>query len=50
MAADFFSVDTILFKQLYVLKYVHMATRRVLAASCTESPVSARGANFLSRS
>ena len=38
MAADFFSVDTIFFKRLYVLIYVHLATRRVLAASCTEEP------------
>ena len=38
MAADFFSVDTILFKRLYVLFYGHLATRRVLAASCTERP------------
>ena len=38
MAADFFSVDTILFKRLYVLIYVHLSTRRVLAASCTARP------------
>ena len=38
VAADFFSVDTIFFKRLYVLIYVHLATRRVLAASCTEKP------------
>jgi hypothetical protein len=34
-AADFFSVDTVLFKRLYVLIYVHLATRRALLASCT---------------
>ncbi len=28
-AADFFSVDTIFFKRLYVLIYVHLASRRV---------------------
>ena len=38
VAADFFSVDTIFFKRLYVLIYVHLATRRVLAASCTARP------------
>ena len=38
VAADFFSVDTIFFKRLYVLLYVHLATRRVLAASRTEKP------------
>ncbi len=38
MAADFFSVDTIFFKRLYVLLFVHLATRRVLAATCTAEP------------
>lgn len=38
VAADFFSVDTILFKRLYVLIYVHLASRRVVAASCTSEP------------
>ena len=42
VAADFFSVDTIFFKRLYVLLYVHLATRRVLAASRTEKPTEAR--------
>ena len=37
LAADF-SVDTIFFKRLYVLIYVHLATRRVLMASCTAEP------------
>ncbi len=41
VAADFFSVDTIFFKRLYVLIYVHLATRRVLAASCTAQPTGA---------
>ncbi len=41
MAADFFSVDTIFFRRLYVLIYVHLATRRVLAASCTAHPTEA---------
>ena len=38
LAADFFSVDPIFFKRLYVLIYVHLATRRVLMASCTAEP------------
>jgi len=38
VAADFFSVDTIFFKRLYVLLFVHLATRRVLAATCTAEP------------
>ena len=38
VAADFFSVDTILFKRLYVLIFVHLATRRLVLASCTAEP------------
>lgn len=38
VAADFFSVDTIFFKRLYVLIYMHLATRRVLLAACTANP------------
>jgi transposase InsO family protein len=38
VAADFFSLDTIFFKRLYVLVYIHLATRRVLLASCTAEP------------
>ncbi len=38
VAADFFSVDTIFFRRLYVLIYVHLATRRLLLASCTAEP------------
>src|SRR5438128_7004970 len=38
VAADFFSVDTICFKRLYVLIYVHLASRRVWLASCTSKP------------
>jgi hypothetical protein len=38
IAADFFSVDTIFFKRLYILFFVHMSTRRILAARCTSEP------------
>ena len=38
VAADFFSVDTIFFKRLYVLIYMHLATRRILLATCTDAP------------
>ena len=38
IAADFFSVDRIFFKRLYVLFFIHMSTRRILAASCTAEP------------
>jgi putative transposase len=42
VAADFFSVFTILFKRLYVLIYVHLASRRVLLAICTSQPKGGR--------
>jgi hypothetical protein len=35
VVADFLSVDTVFFKRLYVLIYMHLATRRVLLAACT---------------
>jgi putative transposase len=38
VAADFFSVDTIFFKRLYVLIYMHLASRRIVLASCTAQP------------
>ena len=38
VAAAFLSVDTIFFKRLYVLIYVHLASRRVLLARCTSEP------------
>ena len=38
VAADFFTVDTIFFERLYVLLFVHLATRQVLAATCTAEP------------
>jgi putative transposase len=41
VATDFFSLDTVFFKRLYVLMFVHVGTRRVLAAACTAEPNSA---------
>jgi hypothetical protein len=38
VATDFFSVDTVFFKRLYVLTFVHLGTRRVLSAACTSEP------------
>jgi hypothetical protein len=38
IAADFFCVDTVFFKRLYVLFFIHMSSRRILAASCTAEP------------
>jgi hypothetical protein len=39
VATDFFTVDTVFFKRLYVLFFVHLATRRVVAAACTANPI-----------
>ena len=41
VATDFFSVDTVFLKRLYVLMFIHVGTRRVLAAACTAKPDSA---------
>jgi len=38
VVADFLSVDTVFFRRLYVLIYVHLATRRVLLAACNGQP------------
>ena len=38
VAADFFSVDTIGFKRLYVLIYVHLATRKLVWSAVTANP------------
>ena len=38
VATDFFSVDTVFLKRLYVLMFVHLGSRRVLAAACTAEP------------
>jgi hypothetical protein len=35
VATDFFTVDSVFFKRIYVLFFVHLATRRVVAAACT---------------
>jgi hypothetical protein len=41
VATDFFSVDTVFFRRLYVLIFVHLGSRRVLSAACTAEPNSA---------
>ena len=41
VATDFFTVDTVFFKRLYVLFFMHLGTRRVLAAASTTEPNSA---------
>ena len=38
VVADFLSVDSVFFKRLYVLIYMHLASRRVLLAACTANP------------
>jgi putative transposase len=38
VATDFFSVDTVFLKRLYVLVSVHVSTRRILATACTAEP------------
>jgi putative transposase len=32
------SADTVFFKRLYVLMFVHLGSRRVLSAACTSEP------------
>ncbi|HEV2034365.1 MAG TPA: hypothetical protein VGU71_09235 [Candidatus Dormibacteraeota bacterium] len=41
MATDFFTVDTVYFTRLYLLFFVHLATRRIITAACTAEPNSA---------
>ena len=41
VVTDFFTIDTVSFKRLYVLFFVHLASRRVLAAAVTSEPNSA---------
>jgi hypothetical protein len=45
VATDSFGVDTMFFKRLHVLKFVHVGTRRVLVAACTAEPSSASDAS-----
>lgn len=41
IAADFFCLDTVFFRRLYVLFFIHLSTRRILAVSCTAEPTEA---------
>ncbi len=41
VATDFFSVDTVFLKRLYVLFFIHLESRRLLFAACTRNPDSA---------
>ncbi len=41
IAADFFCLDTVFFKRLHVLFFVHLSTRRILSAACTAEPTEA---------
>lgn len=41
LACDFFTVDTVLFKTLYVLVFLEIHTRRILYTNCTVHPNSA---------
>jgi transposase InsO family protein len=38
VATDFFSVETVFLRRLYVLVFVHLGSRRVLGAACTSQP------------
>ena len=41
MASDFFTVDTVLLRTLYVLVFMEIHSRRILYANCTSNPNSA---------
>ena len=38
VAADFFAVDTVFLRRLYVLFFIHVASRRIAWAACTGEP------------
>ncbi len=38
VAADFFTVDTVLLKRFHVLFFIHLASRKILWAACTPEP------------
>ena len=38
VAADFFAVDTVFLKRLYVLFFIHVASRRIVWAACPGEP------------
>jgi hypothetical protein len=38
LACDFFTVDTVAMRRLYVLFFIELRSRRVHLAGCTESP------------
>jgi len=38
VAADFFTVDTVLLKRLHVLFFIHLASRKILWTACTSEP------------
>jgi putative transposase len=38
VACDFFTVETILFRRLYVVFFIELSSRRVLSANCTAAP------------
>ena len=38
VAMDFFAVDTVFLKRLYVLFFIHVASRRIVWAACTGEP------------
>jgi putative transposase len=41
VACDFFTVDSVWLKQLYVMFFIELASRRVFLAGCTEQPTAA---------
>lgn len=37
IAADFFSVDPVFFRRLYVLVFLHLGSRQIVGATCPAS-------------